>query len=374
MIDFLEAGAGSAGPHIYGDYHDSRLVKGPEVYRNALRACREAAGEETYLLASSGPTLLNVALVDAVRTGNDYGEGRALYPESYFYPATFVINNPVYWTSHAYATNNMAATYFTHRKLYINDSGNVMTVDKPIPMNDAQITATIFAICGGPMMIGDDIERMSAERLALIRKCLPRTNEVAFPVDLFDSVAPDYPKIFHLKIRQPWDEWDIVAVFNYDDEPRRETIAFSRLGLDPSAAYAVWEFWNEQYLGAKKDSFVAAVPPRSARLYRIARQRSHPWLLSTDMHALQGQVEILECGWDAVTSTLSGKAFRPKGHVGNLFIVVPPGLRLADPRRHWVAKDAREGVLIVRKELRFDGRPVSWAVGFQAIAGVASRP
>ncbi|MBM4079557.1 MAG: hypothetical protein FJ278_07650, partial [Planctomycetes bacterium] len=123
MIDFLEAGSGSTpGAHVYGDYHDRRLVKGPEVYRNALKAVREAAGEDTYLLASSGPTLHDVGLVDAVRTGNDYGEGRALYPDTYFYPATFVINSAGYWTSHAHASNNMAATYFTHRKLYVNDS------------------------------------------------------------------------------------------------------------------------------------------------------------------------------------------------------------------------------------------------------------
>jgi hypothetical protein len=343
-------------------------VKGPEVYRNALRAIRQTVGCDTYLLASSGPTLHDVGLVDAVRTGNDYGEGRALYPESYFYPATFVVNSPAYWTSHAWATNNMAAAYFTHRKLYINDSGNVMTVDKPIPMNDAQITATIFGINGGPLMMGDDIDRISEERLGLIKKCLPRTNQVAFPVDLFDSAAPDYPKVFHLKISQPWDEWHIVAVFNYDDEPRKEVVKFARLGIEENGSYTLWEFWNGQYLGLKKDSFVAMLPPRCARLYRLSKQRPHPWLLSTDMHTLQGQVEIADCSWNPKTMTLSGKAFRPKGEMGNIFVIVPQGLRLANPAGHWIAKDAREGVLIVRRELRFNGKPVLWRIGFEQIA------
>ena len=129
----------------------------------------------------------------------------------------------------------------------------------------------------------------------------------------------------------------------------------------------MWEFWNEQYLGANKDSFTAMLPPRCARLYRLCKQWAHPWLLSTDMHALQGQVEILDCSWDEKTRTLSGKAFRPKGEVGNLFVLVPVGLRLADPKGLWIAKDAREGVLIVRRELRFHGKPQSWEMRFEPI-------
>ncbi|MBI3920211.1 MAG: hypothetical protein HY318_02240, partial [Armatimonadetes bacterium] len=113
MIDFLHAGLGVPSDPPYGDHHDPTMVKGPEVYRHALQAVRDAAGSDTYLLCSSGPTVLNTGLVDAARVGNDYGEGRALYPDTYFYPATFVINGPGFWTSHKYATTNMAGTYFT---------------------------------------------------------------------------------------------------------------------------------------------------------------------------------------------------------------------------------------------------------------------
>ena len=40
------------------------------------------------------------------------------------------------------------------------------------------------------------------------------------------------------------------------------------------------------------------VPPRSVKLLRIARDREHPWLLSTDLHVRQGQAEIEDCRWD----------------------------------------------------------------------------
>lgn len=370
MIDFLHAGSGIApGGFPYSDYYDHSMVKGPQVYRNALEAVREAAGPDTYLLCSSGPTILDTGIVNAARVGNDYGEGRALYPETYFYPATFVINGPDFWTSHRYATTNMAANYFTHRKLYLNDSGNVMTVDKPVPLCEAQITATVFGINGGPMMIGDDVDRMSEERLSLIRKCLPRGEEVPFPVDLFDSPAPDYPKVFHLRVEREWDQWDLVAVFNYDDQSRTHTLGFARLGLAPDQFYQVWEFWNEQYLGAHSDSLEVCMPPRSARVHRLLRRREHPWLLSTDMHVRQGQFEILDCRWNADSMTLSGHAARPAGEVGNLFVTVPPGLRLEDPQGLWIAKDAHDQTLIVRKELRFGEESASFELSFAPVAG-----
>ncbi len=364
MIDFLHAISGSTpGDILYDGYHDKTVVKGPELLRTGLRIVREAAGPETYLLSSSGPTFQNVGFMDACRVGNDYGEGRAINPESYFYPATFVINSAGFWTSHRHASDNMAAAYFTHRKLYVNDSGNVMTVDKPIPVCEAQIAATIFGLSGGPVMLGDDIDRIAEERLALIRKVFPRTPEIATPVDLFDRPAPDYPRVFHQHVTADWGEWDVVGVLNYEDDPLVLPIALDRLGLG-GGQYRLWELWNEQYLGTITGELRAVVPPRSARLYRLAAAGEAPAVLSTDMHVLQGKVELSEVRWDEETMTLSGTATRPPGEVGSLYLIAPRGFRVRDPRRLWVAKDAAEQVLIVRLQLAFGDEPVQWRVGF----------
>lgn len=356
MIDFLHAVSGSTpGDFVPDGYHDKSVIPGPEAYRAGLRVVREAAGEDTYLLSSSGPTYQNIGFMDACRAGNDYGEGRALNPESFFYPATFVINQAGFWTSHLAATNAMAAGYFTHRKLYLADSGNVLTVDKPIPLADAQITATIFGLTGGPIMLGDDIDRMSDDRLAIVKKCLPTATECARPIDLFESPEPDYPKVFHLKISREWDEWDLVAAFNYGDEQLIQRVELSSPGLDPSAEHAVWDFWNERYEGVFSGALELAVPPHSVRLVRISRLREHPWLLSTDMHVRQGDAEIEDCRWDAETMTIGLRATRPAGEKGNAFVLVPPGLAVANPESLWIAKDARDGRLVIRCVLEFEG-------------------
>lgn len=364
MVDFLNAIAYPNEGVPYNEHYDTSLARGPQVLREGLRTVRKAAQSDTYLQSSSGPTIQNTGYVDACRVGNDYGEGRAINPESYFYPATFVINGANFWTSHSYASGNMAGYYYTHRKLYLNDSGNVMTLDKPVPLCEAQIVATIFGMCGGPVMLGDDIDRISEERLALIKKVFPRTPEVAVPVDLFDRPLPDYPRLFLNQVRTEWSAWDVISILNYDDDPLTLPVSLARLGLDPDAKYRLWEFWNEQYLGTVSGEFRAVVPPRSARIYRLSKLTGYPWVLGTDMHVMQGQVELSEVVWDRATLTLSGQATRPAGNVGNVFISAPRGLAVANPRGYHIAKDAHDQTLIISRQFEFGDQPEPFNLTF----------
>ncbi len=359
MIDFLDAISGAVpGNHIPDGYHDRSLIPGPQAYRAGIKVISDAAGKDTYLLPSTGPTLLNVGLVAANRVGTDYGEGRALDgPGKGFYPGTFMINRAEYWTSHRAATNALAGNYFTHRKLYLADSGNVMTIDKPIAESDARITATIFGINGSPVMLGDDIGRMSESRLAMIKQVFPRLPEAAHPLDLFEKPEPGWPETFHLKVKRDWDEWDLVAVFNYRSKVLEEDIAFERLGLDPAASYVVWDFWNERYMGIHKGSVHLLVPPQSVRLVRIARERAHPWVASTDMHVRQGQAEIVNAQWDQAAGELTIEAERPAGYRGSVFVRAPKGLAMKDPKGFFVAKDANDSSLIIRCDFDFVSAP-----------------
>jgi alpha-galactosidase len=368
MIDFLDSISGATpGRHLNDGYFDKARIPGPEAWREGLRTIRQAAGEDTYLLESTGPTLQTIGWMDGIRAGSDYGEGRPLDgPGKGFFPGTFVIDKPDFWTSHRTATDAMAGYFFTHRKLFLADSGNVMTVDKPIPLADAQITATIFGINGSPVMLGDDIDRMDEERVAMIRRVLPRLPECARPVDLFEAVEPDYPKVFHLPVRKDWDRWDLLAVFNYGAATLRKTVPLVRLGLDAASPYAVWDFWNERFQGVSRGSVEVEVAPESVRLLRIARDRGHPWLVSTDMHVRQGQAEITDCRWDASSAMLTIRTQRPAGEHGSVFVRAPAGWALADPRGLWVAKDGRDGSLLARKAVAFESAaPVEVTMKFQ---------
>ena len=367
MLDFLDAISGmTLGPIRSGSvqdllyspdgYYNTKLIPGPQAFREGLRAIREASGPDTYLLASTGPTLQCIGLVDAVRVGSDHGEGRPLQSgdAAGLYPGTFAINDPNFWNSDLQATNALASHSFMHRKLFLVDSGNVMTIDKPVPVPDAQRSATLFGINGGPIMLGDDMSRMSEDRLEMVKKVFPRLPECARAIDLFETPEPDYPKIFHLPIRTNWDDWELIAVFNYGNIPLRRNILLERIQVDPLQPQVVWNFWDERYLGVFSGAVPVDVADGAVTLVRIARSRNHPWVLSTDMHVRQGQAEIESAHWDSDSLTLTVRATRPDGYQGNLFLRVPKGFAFQDPRDLFLAKDENDGSLIVRCPLNFN--------------------
>ena len=367
MIDFLYAGAGIICNPDAPRPGDPEMLPGPEAFRAGLQAIREGAGDDTYLLASTGPTVQTAGYADGVRVGNDFGEGRAIEPGCFFYPASYVINNPGFWTGACYALQNMATAWYTHRRLYLADSGNVLTVDQPLSLSDARIAATIHALSGGPSMIGDDVDRMSDARLALIKKTLPRPRDVARPVDLFDTPAPDYPKVFHRRVSTPACEHDVVAVFNFGEDLLREPVDLAELDLDEDEDYLVWEFWNEAYVGRARGTLEAVVPPGQVCVYRLAEDMACPTLLGTDMHLLMGEVEVLDCGWDEESMTLYGRVFRPEGERGSVFLHAPKGLCVEEPEGLWIAKDGRDESLIIRCDLDFDFGDGEWQVTFAPV-------
>lgn len=349
MIDFLYSISGSTpGNFVPSSYHNAGLIPGPETYREGLKVIREAAGPETYLLASTGPTLQSIGLMDGVRAGTDYGEGRPLDgPGKGFWPATFVINKSDYWTSHRRATEAMATHFFMHGKLFVADSGNVLSVDQPIPVDEARMSATIFGLNGSPIMLGDDIARLSEDRLGFIRKVFPRLLEAATPLDLFESADPATPTLFHLPVKTAWDGYDLYAVFNYGPSAVRRRI-------EAGEGKVAWDFWNERYLGAVAPALDVEVPAESVRLLRVMKRRDHPWLLSTDLHVRQGQAEISNVRWEGNALTI--EAQRPAGTKGSVFVHAPKGYSLADPKGLFLAKDGVDGSLIIRVALEFDSQ------------------
>ncbi len=363
MIDFLYAGSGSTPGHFPYDFHwDQSKIRGPEVYRQALQVIRESVGEETYLLSSTGTTFQHIGCVDAVRVGPDIGEGRPLIPTMATYPATYKIGN---WALIQTVAATMAFTYFTDRRFYYNDAFNVLTVDRPVPLTEAQATITMFALSGGPVMLGDDIATIAKERLTLIKKCLPQYHTMAKPVDLFRAVHPDVPKVFHLHLHRDWDEWEVVGILNAGSETLHQRLDFRQLGLNAEVRYALFDFWDEAYLGEAMDTCLLEIQARSARVVRICRVRSHPWLLASDMHVTQGAVEVEELRWDGPTRTLTGVCSRPIGETGNLYFSIPKGWKPVSYTGLNVAKDAATGAVLAMKRFNFKQTSVAWNIAFE---------
>jgi hypothetical protein len=215
-------------------------------------------------------------------------------------------------------------------------------------------------------MLGDDIERMDEDRLLMVRSIFPRLPECARPLDLFDYTEIDYIQVFHLKVEREWDHWDLLAVFNLGEHTLLKTLPLERLGLDPKASYAIFDFWDQRFQGIETSGTVSVeVPPDSVKLLRIARGREHPWLLSTNMHVRQGQAEIEDCRWDEASMTLTVRAERPAGHQGSIHVRAPKGWALAEPKGLWLGRNGRDNSLVIRKLLKFEEGPVEVKMHFK---------
>ncbi len=368
MLDFLDAGRPPRGiPH-----HDRRLAHGPAIPRQALLAIRRAAGPDTHLLTASGSTLAYLGTADTMRLGLDYGEGRSLQPRFKSYPATYVVSGSYgsCGTPHDNCLQNTAAYFFAHRRLFLM-SQNLLTVDHPIPRNEAELSTTLFGMTGSPVMLGDALDRIADDRLALIKTILPRPADWPFPADLFRRVAPDdYARVLVVPVTTGWGAWSVVAVFNLDDRSAETEISMSELRLPARGLYRVWDFWHARYDGCVSDTFRVAVPPKSCRLLRLSAVTPHPWVLGTDLHVRQGQFELRDVAWESRAGRLRGVAVRPRGERGTLYLAAPPAWKPADYRGLFVAKDARDSTLLIRVPLEFRRGRLEWAVSFSRLDGV----
>jgi len=345
MLDFLSIQENAR-------LHDERLLP-VEAARQIIQVLREAAGDDAHLQTAVASTPGFIGLINSARVVRDFGESRPLAPTHNWRSATYCLHDEHFANTHSFV-QNAAASWFTHRKVYINDL-NMLTIDKPVPLEHARIAVTMFGLGGGsPVSLGDDLRRIDPERLRMIKLCLPRTQDMPQPVDLFDRVWPeDYCRILKLPVQTPWDTYLLVAVYNGDDKAFATDLDFGRLGLKGEEAYRVFDFWNEEYLGTFRGRAACTVPPAAVRLYRISAARPHPWLLATDMHVQQGAVEIESLAWDSETMTLSGVAARPAGERGNLFIHIPRQFRLVNHRGVGLMKDVRDMTVVARVPMAF---------------------
>ena len=59
-----------------------------------------------------------------------------------------------------------------------------------------------------------------------------------------------------------------LAVFNFGDFPRQESVMLSRLGL-PGGVHSARELWSGDSVNTQRDAFVFTVPGRDAVIFRI---------------------------------------------------------------------------------------------------------
>ena len=256
-----------------------------DPYGMWVESMRRGIGGDHVLLACQGHyTGPDAGWCDASRIGGDLVH----FP-----------NSPG-WKDYMNQARATQSQLFMNNLLWYNDPDTLM-VGQFAPLNTARIATTVVALPGQLTFCGDKLTCLPAERMRLLQQALPVCD--VRPLDLLplDELRP----VWDLKIRRPFWSWDVVSLFNWSDEPASLRVTFAQLGLDDAKQYLLYDFWNQKFLGLRKESIEASLEPRSNLLLAVHPRLDRPQFLSTDRHVSQGGVELTGTTWNPDRSELA---------------------------------------------------------------------
>ncbi|HIJ66632.1 MAG TPA: hypothetical protein HPP77_11855 [Candidatus Hydrogenedentes bacterium] len=187
---------------------------------------------------------------------------------------------------------------------YLPTSPRSETTTLPALTRDQTVAwYTGCALTGGMLPIPDLDANMNEFESAIIQRLRPPPRQPARPVDLFES---ERPRVWLLRFERDAGEWNVLALFNWDDHTQRIPLHFERLGLDPATYYTVYDFWRDAYRGAAQGKLEIALPPSSVSLLGLRPYQNRPMFLATDAHFTQGAMNVRSIEWDDHAKRLCG--------------------------------------------------------------------
>jgi len=321
-----------------------------EALRDGTKLVRAEAGTNVFLLGccisqnmrSFGGTF---GLLDAMRVGPDTGGN--------------------------IGSKHSSPVWFLNGRVWWNDPDCVMVRTK-FPVERARLNATWAAIAGQLFYNSDWIPDLPAERLDILKRCMPAHGLFSRPVDVFES---DIANIWLLTDTRQAVRRDVVALYNWGREEQEILCPAERVGLPAAPSYVAFDFWANRFVPPFSGSINARLPGASCRVLAVRPASPVPQLLSTSRHITQGMVDVSNEVWDASASVLSGVSKVVANDAYELRLVVPAG------EKSWQAVEARvsaadeaAGVKVsfqqagpkVRVAIRSaTGREVRWQVRFK---------
>jgi len=308
---------------IGAKFSDASVVPGIEAYRLAVKTLRRAAGDDYLYICSNFP-YAEWGLGDTTMTSPDIGNPCFGLPRQ--------DDSRVYKLAHfRQSAATILARHFLHRRLTLLNS-DAANLGPDGSQAEARLRFSLVAFSGGQFFLGDELTRYGEDRLALVEKGLPSYGQAATPADLFTSVFPDSPHIWHLPVTTSWDRWDVFCLSNITEHDNVEVDLLSISGLQADAL--IFDFWEEKLLGALRDHSRFSLQPMGSKILCVRQGKEQPHLLATNMHFTQGAVEVLKHHWDNIANTLLLKVQRRVGAHGKLWINVPAGFVPNDAPHH----------------------------------------
>ncbi|MGC9398274.1 MAG: glycoside hydrolase family 36 protein [Anaerolineae bacterium] len=294
-LDFLYAAS------LPGRRHNPSLTRA-QAYRRALEIIREAAGEATYLVGCGAPLGPSIGLVDAMRIGPDTAP--------YWVPRVprlgHLFRRDPSLPSLRNSLRNVASRAWMHGRWWINDPDNLVVRDVETNLDAAEVKAqiTLQGLNGGLTVLSDDLTTLDAQRRAWVQTLFP---SLLGGMDALDLFRREMPEVVVAPVARPWDNWQLVGLFNWSSEPEERELPRTLPNFDLSRSYHIVDFWNRRYLRREPRDPLPQyrLPSHGAVLLGIRPVKTPPQVVGTTFHISQGgEVAAITKAEDSITLDL----------------------------------------------------------------------
>ena len=211
-----------------GHFHDRRATR-IEAYRRGMRSVIRGAGDG-FILGCNHPIWPSLGLIHGSRSSNDIKRT---------------------WDRVKSTARQNLARNWQNGQLWWNDPDAIVLIGDLTPQ-EFQFHATAIYATGGMVLSGDDLTKITRERLAMLRKLVP-------PKAVAASFKDDYFRVGTIEHRGV----TAICVFNWDESPQSISVSLPRSG-------SLVDFWTGEKLGRVRGSYALEnLPPRSARLLML---------------------------------------------------------------------------------------------------------
>ncbi len=285
-------------------------LTGEQTLRLVLEAIREAIGPDKFILGCGVPFGSAVGVVNGVRVSDDVST--AFRREDFWCPMEVSLPQSIHRS-------------FIHNKWWFNDPDCVLVRSEGTPhkerlaevglsKDEARFFVAVIGLTQGIQMLGENMPRLDADRLALLEMIQPTMPCPARPLDLFAS-QPE-------RLLTTLPHGHVLGLFNWGRESKRLCVAMSELGLDSGHSYGIYELWSGDRITAT-DRFEIEIPSQGCKLLCVRSAVHRPMFIGFDGHISCGASLLERESWNPETQTLDlvFSANRP----GMLSIVAPAG-------------------------------------------------
>lgn len=308
-----------------------------QVFRDLYTLYRDAAGEDIYILSCLGqPTRGVVGFIDAARVGPD--SHPAHFNKCLNSVLRFQIYDNVWWQNDpdvAYVSPTGTRVDGTPRSLGGTPQGEGMW----------KTWHNSVGLVGGTSMISDPIDGAEVKDMWRNYEILrPAHTETTRLLTLGKSA---YNEVFGFAAQRAYGDFAVYNLYNprhaKDDHRNQKasdpeykkavTIDFAEAGLPKGVSCAVFDFWENKFLGFAKDAYTTeALDGLSSRLLRFTpmtgAQGDLPVLIGSNLHLAMGATEIANIA--ATKTALSIELTDAGAQTGSLTFYSKAALKAVD--------------------------------------------